>query len=162
MRYILEESVPAFIIAGTQSSGVDCAIGAPNCHLVCQKIIPCAIMTLIQRNRFLNQFWRANRFDSTGFVFNQVAHPYFKAPPRRRQGGQSTSFVLAEQCGLFHEQNSCCNMPYLLKAYWLCIDAFRSKWEVGIPLHLYNVCCLQLLTNRCLLKPKSGHDPVDS
>jgi hypothetical protein len=32
-------------------------------------------MTLIQRNRYLNRFWIVNRFDSTGFVFNQFEHP---------------------------------------------------------------------------------------
>jgi hypothetical protein len=64
------------VIAGIQPSCVDNAIGAPNCHLLCQNATTCAIMTLIQRNRFLNRFWRANRFDSTDFVFNEISHSY--------------------------------------------------------------------------------------
>jgi hypothetical protein len=42
------------------------------CHV--KSAIRCTIMTLIQRNRFLNRFLIPDRFDSTGYVFNQFAH----------------------------------------------------------------------------------------
>jgi hypothetical protein len=49
--------------------GAGCANAPSASHLLCQNIISCAIMTLIQENRF-NPVLESQRFDSTGFVFN--------------------------------------------------------------------------------------------
>jgi hypothetical protein len=64
MRYISEEAGVPYCLRRQR-----CQCGTRMSYVM-SKVIPGAIMSLIQINRFVSRFLIANRFDSTGFVCN--------------------------------------------------------------------------------------------
>jgi hypothetical protein len=88
MRCISDESVPAFL-AGIQPNHWSSVLPTKHANVL-WNVTRCAIMRLSQRKRVLHWFLRANRFDSSGFVFIQFADPESEAQrhalTRIRQG----------------------------------------------------------------------------